>query len=260
MRFRPLMRPLKAPRRARAIATLSLMTLVVAVAMASVGQIPLRGALVALGMSAALALIALIMAGYGLRRIWSDTGNGTLDAILAGVWALPVLVSVGLLTYVVTQTPSYPDIATNVNNPPDFTAFAAPSGQGLPLDGASPADRIRISLANPELETLFVERPGWHVAEVIGGLVQANGWEAARIETVSSQTSELEFSVPGSLPLVDHSIAIRIVDNGEGALIDARALSNIPLHDFGTNAPVLRGVLEQVMLAIEATPPPISDL
>lgn len=260
MRFRPLMRPLKAPRRARAVATLSLMTLVVAVAMASIGQIPLQGALVALGMSAGLALIALIMAGYGLRRIWSDTGDGTWDAVLAGVWALPVLVSVGLLTYVVTQTPSYPDIATNVNNPPDFNAFAAEDGQRLPLDGATPADRIRISLANPDLETLFVERPGWHVAEVISGLVQANGWEAARIETVSSQTNELEFSVPGSLPLVNHSIAIRVVDNGEGALIDARALSNIPLHDFGTNAPILQGVLEQVLLAIEATPPPVSDL
>lgn len=260
MRFRPLMRPLKAPRRARALATLSLMTLVVAVAMASVGQIPLQGAIVALGMSAALALVALIMAGYGLRRIWNDTGNGAFDAILAGIWALPVLVSVGLLTYVVTQTPSYPDIATNVNNPPRFQAFAGSDGQQLPLDRATPADRIRISLANPDLETQFVERPGWHVAEVIGGLVQANGWQAARIDTVSSQTNELEFSVPGSLPLVQHSIVIRVVDNGEGALIDARSLSNIPLHDFGTNAPVLQGVLEQIMLAIEATPPPASDL
>lgn len=260
MRFRPLMRPLKAPRRARALATLSLMTLVVAVAMASIGQIPLQGALVALGMAAFLALVALFLAGYGLRRIWADTGSGAWDAILAGIWALPVLVSVGLLTYVVTQTPTYPDIATNVNNPPTFTAFAPQDGQRLPLDGASPADRIRISLANPELETLFVERPGWHVAEVIGGLVQANGWEAARTETISNQTTELEFSVPGSLPLVDHSIAIRVVDNGEGTLIDARALSNIPLHDFGTNAPILQGVLEQVMLAIEATPPPVSDL
>lgn len=260
MRFRPLLRPLKAPRRARALATLSLMTLVVAVAMASIGQIPLQGALVALGMSAALASIALITAGYGLRRIWSDTGDGTWDAILAAIWALPVLVSVGSLTYVVTQTPSYPDITTNVNNPPDFTAFRPQDGSRLPLDRATPADRIRISLANPDLETLFVERPGWHIAEVISELVQANGWETARIETVSSQTNELEFSVPGSLPLVDHSIAIRIVDNGEGALVDARALSNMPLHDFGTNAPILQTVLEQVLLAIEATPPPVSDL
>jgi hypothetical protein len=236
------------------------MTLIVAVAMASVGQVPLQGALVALGISAALALIALIMAGYGLRRIWNDTGSGAFDAVLAGLWALPVLVSVGLLTFVVTQTPSYPDIATNVNNPPDYSAFSPTDGSRLPLDSASPADRIRISLANPDLETQFVERPGWHVAEVIGALVLANGWEEARIETVSSQTNELEFSVPGSLPLVNHSIAIRVVDNGEGALIDARSLSNIPLHDFGTNAPVLQGVLEQIMLAIEATPPPASDL
>lgn len=260
MRFRPLLRPLKAPRRARAVAALSLMTLLAAVAMASVGQIPLQSALVALGMSAALAMIALITAGYGLRRIWNDTGDGSWDAILAGVWALPVLVSIGLLTYIVTQTPSYPDIATNVNNPPEFTVFAGIDGADLPLDVASPEERIRISLANPDLETMFVERPGWHVAEVIGNLVQANGWEAARIDPVSGQTNELEFSVPGSLPLVQHSIAIRVVDNGEGTLIDARSLSNIPLHDFGTNAPILQGVIEQVLLAIEATPPPASDL
>lgn len=263
MRFRPLRRPFKAPRHARALAALSLMTLVAAVALAGAGLVTLPGALVALGMSAAIGVLALALAIYSLNYIWANTGLGTADASLALVWALPVLVSVTALTYIVTQTPSYPDLATNVNNPPQFEIL----GQGedrdsapLPLDAASPGDRIRLQLAHPDLTTAFVERPGWHVAEVLEAFTAGASWELVRLDTENGLSFDAEFSVPGSILLTEHDIAIRIVDDGVGSTIDVRALSNIPLHDFGTNAPVLDGVLQRFLLAIEATPPPSADL
>ena len=262
MRFRPIRRPFNAPRRARVLAALSLMVLVAAVALAGAGVITLPGALVSLGISAAIGTLALALAIYSLNYIWANTGLGTSDATLALLWSLPVLVSVTALTYIVTQTPSYPDLATNVNNPPQFERLgqSEDSGAELPLDAASPADRIRLRLAHPDLTTEFVERPGWHVAEVLEALTSSAGWEMARLETDNGLSFDAEFSVPGSILLVEHDIAIRIVDDGEGSTIDARALSNIPLHDFGTNAPVLDGVVQRFLLAIEATPPPASDL
>jgi hypothetical protein len=262
MRFRPIRRPFNAPRRARVLAALSLMTLFAAVALAGAGIVTLPGALVGLAASATLGTLALALAIYSLNYIWANTGLGTADATLALIWSLPVLVSVTALTYIVTQTPSYPDLSTNVNNPPQFEVLGQNDGEQtlLPLDAASPGDRIRLRLAHPDLTTAYVERPGWHVAEVLEAFSASTGWELVRLDTENGLSFEAEFSVPGSLLLVEHDIAMRIADDGEGSTIDARALANIPLHDFGTNAPVLDDVLQRFLLAIEATPPPVSDL
>lgn len=261
MRFRPLTKPLHAPRRARVVAALSLLVLVAAVVLVGSGIITLQGALYSLATSAGLGIVAVALAIFGLNYIWSHGGRGVRDCGLALLWALPVIASVAGLTYVVTQTPSYPDLATNVNNPPRFTVL----GQGepdeeLPLDAASPAERIRISLENPDLTSAYIERPGWHVAEVLEVFVRTTNWQLMRLDTDDGLTFEAEFPVPGRLPLVTHDVALRLVDDGIGTTIDARALANIPLHDFGTNASVLDGVIQRFLLALEATPPPTSDL
>lgn len=261
MRFRPLTRPLHAPRRARVLAALSLMTLVIAVLMAVIGTVALEGALVALAMAAALASAALTFAFYGLNRIWNHANAGIADVALSILWALPVLVGVTVLAYLVNFTPAYPDLATDVNNPPGFTVLGrTDDGTVLPLDAASPAERIRLSLAHPDLRTVYVERPAWHLAEVLETLMLSAGWTLARLDTGDGRTYEAEFQVPGAFVFVDHDVTMRLTDDGDGSVVDVRALSNIPLHDFGTNAPALQAVIDQFLLAVEATPPPSSDL
>ena len=262
MRFRPLTRPLKAPRRARALAALAFMALLFVLALVSFGLVSIAGALTALVTASALALLALVMAVYALGRIWYETGKGALDALLGIVWALPVLVAAGALTFVLTQTDSYPDLATNVNNPPRFVALGQRDAGDAPLflDRATPPERMRLSLAHPTLETLYIERPGWHVAQVLNALAANNDWPRVRAEQTGDQTFEAEFEIPGPVPLVPHDAAIRIVDDGQGSLVDIRMLANTPLHDFGTNARALSAFIDQFLLAIEATPPPVSDL
>lgn len=259
MRFRPLIRPLKAPRRARVLAALALMVLLLTLATVTVGIISLEGAIVALGLASLCAVLALVLAVYSIWRIWQETGIGTFDATMSALWAIPVLVCAGLLSYIVTQTPSYPDLATDVNNPPQFVALGR-DGDALPLDVASPSQRIRLSLDHPDITSVYIPRPGWHVAEVVTDLLITRNWQRARYESQEGQAFVLEFLVPGRLPLVQHAIVLRLVDDGEGTLIDARSLSRMPLHDFGTNAPVLSEILSVVTLAIEATQPPTSDL
>ena len=262
MRFRPLVRPLKAPRRARLAASMSLMTLIAGVVLAGSGLVTLQGALASLGLAAILAVVAIGLASYALNYIWTHTGIGVGDALLALSWAFPVIVAVSMLTYVVTQTPSYPDLATDVDNPPSFTVLAQEreADNPLPLDAASPAERIRLQLAYPDITTSYIERPGWHVAEVLEALIRSSGWDLARLETDDGLYFEAEFSVRGRLLLVNHAVAVRSVDDGEGSTVDARALSSLPLHDFGTNGPFLDSVVQRILRAIEATPPPASDL
>ncbi len=244
------------------MATLSLMTLVAAIALAGAGIVTLPGALVALGFSAGLGVLGVALAVYGLNYIWANTGHGTADCALALMWALPVIFSVTALAYIVTQTPTYPDIATDVNDPPVFEVLGRgdPNTPPLPLDVATPGERIRLQLAHPDLTTAYIERPGWHVAEVLEAFTASNSWELIRIDTENGLSFDAEFRVPGNVLLVVHDIALRIEDDGEGSTIDARSLSNIPLHDFGTNAPLLQTVIQRFLLAIEATPPPTSDL
>jgi hypothetical protein len=261
MRFRPLTRPLIAPRRARALAALSLMIFIAAILAAGAGAASLQGALTALGVAAAFAVVAVALSVHGLGRLWNQSGIGVGDCALSLFWAIPVLVAAGFLTYMVTQTPAYPDLSTDVNNPPRFTTLdRGPDAPPLPLDAASPAERIRLQLDHPDLAPLYVERPAWHLAEVLDEMIRANGWERRRVETDDGLRFEAEFAVPGRILLTSHDVALRIVDDGLGSLIDARALSNIPLHDFGTNAVVLGDLIEQYFLAVQATPPPASDL
>ncbi|MEM6712513.1 MAG: DUF1499 domain-containing protein, partial [Pseudomonadota bacterium] len=193
---------------------------------------------------------------------WVHTGIGAGDAALALLWALPVIASAAGLVYVVTQTPSYPDLSTNVNNPPAFEMLANQSdgAEPLPLDAASPAERIRIQLAYPDITTVYIERPGWHLAEVLSALVRTENWRLARLDTDNGLEFEAEISMPGPLLLVSHDVAIRIVDDGEGSTIDVRSLSNMPMHDFGTNGRLLGGLVQQLVRTIDETPPPASDL
>ncbi|MBV6658550.1 MAG: hypothetical protein KI785_12370, partial [Devosiaceae bacterium] len=115
MRFRPLTKPLKAPRRARVLAAVGLLCVLFAVVFVGFGLVTLPGALVALGLASAIAALALILALYALGRIWQQPAKGALDSLLAIVWALPVIVCAGGLYYVLTQTESYPDLATDTD-------------------------------------------------------------------------------------------------------------------------------------------------
>jgi hypothetical protein len=262
MRFRPLTRPLHAPRRARLLAALALMMALATLAMAALGVIGVRGAITALALASLLALLALALAAYSIARIWQETGIGTFDALLASLWSIPVLLAAGLLAYVVTQTPGYRDLSTNVNRPPQFLTLAAAgaSSTPLPLDSASPQERIRIALAHPDIMSLFVPRPAWHVAEVMEALARSRDWPMARSQSTDAQTFELEFEVPGPVALIGHDIAVRLVDDGQGTIIDVRSVASMPLHDLGTNSPVLKALMDQILEAIEAMPAPTSDL
>lgn len=232
----------------------------IATILVSFQLISVQGALSALVVSALLSLLALTLAIYGLARIWDETGKGTLDALVSIVWVLPVLGLAAGIAYAVTQTTSYADLATDVNNPPTFSALSPDEPGVMTLDGATVDERIRLQLEFPDLEPVYVERPGWHVAEVIETLRENRGWRLARRQQVSDQTFETEFAMSGPVPFLPYNVSVRVVDDGVGSLINARSISNLPLHDFGTNARALRGFLNQLALAIEATRPPASDL
>lgn len=236
------------------------MMVLLATVLVSFQLVTVQGALSTLMVATFLSVFALALAVYGLARIWNETGKGTLDALVSIVWVLPVLGLAAGIAYAVTQTTSYPDLATNVNDPPGFSTLSPEQPGAIVLDEALPEDRIRLQLEFPDLATLYFERPGWHVAEVIETLRDNRGWRLARREQVSDQMFETEFAMSGPVPFMPYNVAVRVVDDGVGSLVDARSVSNLPLHDFGTNARALRSFLNQLSLAIDATRPPASDL
>lgn len=261
MKFRPLRKPLLAPRRARTVAALGLMSILVAFVFIGFGAISFEGALVALGVASALAALALLQSIYGLARIWRETGKGTIDCLIALVWALPVIVCASALYFVLTRTPSYPDLTTNLSNPPQFSVLTAGDRASLTrLDDTSAEERSALLQAFPDFTTVYIERPGWHLANIVEDLAEGNGWEQARIEQVGNQTFEIELSATGAIPFVPHLVAVRIIDDGRGSLVDFRSVATTPMHDFGTNARVLRRVMVTFDQALSATPPPASDL
>ena len=73
-----------------------------------------------------LGLLALGLACYSLADIWKSGAEGTWVALAGIVYASPVLIVLGLIVTAAFLYPRLNDIATDVDDPPRFTAEGAP--------------------------------------------------------------------------------------------------------------------------------------
>jgi uncharacterized protein (DUF1499 family) len=198
-------------------------------------------ATMALGFSlAALGVIAALAAFEG---IWRDGRKGVgpaLGGLLLGlaILVLPLVGAWKLVTY-----PRLTDISTDLDDPPEFL---------LALDDR-PADAA--PLDPPDEEEADLQRDGYpdivprhypvgtaRVFEDALAIAGKSGWTM-----LGSQKPEEHGNV-GRIEAVDSTllfgfrqdIVIRIVPDGEGALVDMRSAARNGAHDLGANAERIR--------------------
>jgi hypothetical protein len=107
---------------ARGIGGLAVPVLVMAALGARAGIVPEVAILPVLALGFVLGLLAVALAAYSLTDIWTTGAEGAGTAILAIVYASPVLALLGLIAGAAAMYPRLTDVATDPINPPRFIA------------------------------------------------------------------------------------------------------------------------------------------
>lgn len=119
---------------ARLLGGLAVPVLVIGVAGARVGLVP-QGALPPVLVAGfTLGFLALTLAFYSLADIWSSGAEGASSAIAGIIYAAPAVLVLGVVAAAAVGYPRLTDIATDVDDPPLFTASGAPLGRMDPAD------------------------------------------------------------------------------------------------------------------------------
>lgn len=181
-------------------------------------------------------LLGLLLGLIGLVRTRRNQRRGGASQAWAGaLLSVVVLGWVFVLAYGTAQAPAIHDITTNIDDPPVFEAAAAEdsrdAGFAYPSGGAAVPDQQR--QAYPELDTLHLDisrdEALWrvrHTAEDLGWTPILEDLENGRFE-FSDATPWFRF--------VDF-VAVRVRDDGAGAAIDVRSVSQVGVGDLGENA------------------------
>jgi hypothetical protein len=198
-------------------------------------------ATMALGFSlAALGVIAAIAAFEG---IWRDGRKGigpALRGLLLGLLLLvvPVVGAWRLVTH-----PRLTDISTDLDDPPEFLlALSNRPSDAAPLDPPDEDEADLQLVGYPDIVPRHYPVGTARVFEDALAIAEKSGWTM-----LGSQKPEEPENV-GRIEAFDttilfgfrQDIVIRIVPDGEGALVDMRSAARNGAHDLGANAERIR--------------------
>lgn len=199
-------------------------------------------ATMALGFTlAALGVIAAIAAFEG---IWRDGRKGVGPALGGLLLGLAILVVPTVGAWKLITFPRLTDISTDLDDPPDFAlALVNRPADARPIAPPDEADAELQREAYPEIVPRHYPVGTARVFEDALTIVGSSGWTM-----LGSQRPEEPENV-GRIEAFDttllfgfrQDIVIRIIPDGEGALVDMRSASQNGAHDLGANAERIRG-------------------
>ncbi len=193
--------------------------------------------------------LSLILASWGLVRIWNKGFAGASSAI-GGIF-----VAILIFAYPASQIPKFftlptiNDITTDRNSPPSFEELAsarAPDANSVIYPGKRFAGEQE--LAYPYIQPMILERSSRQAFELVQEAIQRLKWN------IVSSTRPGRNGSPGRIEATDKTlllgfvddIAIRIAGDDSRARIDVRSASRYGQHDFGRNASRIRGLFTEI--------------
>ena len=213
--------------------------------------VPTYGVL-ALGFS--LAALAVIAAVAAFATIWRDGRKGGGAAARGLIVGLLVLSMPALAAWRVVSYPRLNDISTDLVNPPQLSAALFDRG---PLDEAIvPPGPEEIALqkeAYPDIVSRHYPVSTARVYQEAKAIVEARGWQVlrAREPTEGDESGSVEAVAVTTLFAFRQDVAIRIVPDGDGSLVDMRSAARNAAHDLGSDAERVRRFFADLDLALQ---------
>ena len=235
------------------LALLPIPLLIVAAVMHRYGQIETTPLFVVIAIAWAVALLALVLGALAMRAIWVDGLLGFGPALAGSLLAIAILAMPGLVVEEMIRLPRLADISTDMDDPPAL---------GSPVPVARPdadfADRAAQMAAYPDILPRHYPVSPERVFDAAMSLVNSRGW------VVSSTTSPDLENADASIDAVAKTfilalpvdVAIRILADDDGSLVDMRSASRIGSHDLGDNARRIRSFFADLDAALQGVTEP----
>ncbi|MEJ8571629.1 DUF1499 domain-containing protein [Microbaculum marinum] len=203
------------------------------------GNLDTVAGLALLGLTIAIALVALVLGIGAFAVIWQRGFKGMPQALAGIVCALLVLAWPTWRAAHLVYLPAINDVTTDWFNPPQF--HEAPRLRGpddLSTDYPGQDFAIRQGAAYPEIVPLFLRHSANEVYFAARELVADNGWQ--EVEAIAPG-----FEGEGRIEAVARTLVFGFRDDvvivierqgPEETRVDMRSASRVGRHDFGENA------------------------
>jgi hypothetical protein len=213
--------------------------------------VPTYGVL-ALGFS--LAALAVVAAVAAFAAIWRDGRKGTGAATRGLIVGLAVLAMPAVGAWKVVTYPRLTDISTDLINPPALS-FAnldrGPSDE--PIGTLGPDDIAIHKDAYPDIVSRHYPVSTARVYQEAKAIVDGRGWQllSAREPSEEDETGVIEAVAVTTIFAFRQDVAIRILPDGDGSLVDMRSAARNAAHDLGADAERVRRFFADLDLALQ---------
>jgi len=210
-----------------------------------------RPALATVAGSIALASIALLLAFGGFAVIWKDGLGGLGAAVGAVAISLALLGYPAYLAVKAYKLPRIYDITTDPIDPPRYRELARIRvGDANPTIYAGLATAEQQRAAYPDIEPLEEEASARAAFQAALAVMTKRKWKLYPSPPERGRDGQIE-GVARTPPLgIRNDVVVRIRAIPDGSRIDARSSSRYGNFDFGSNAALIRRLLDDVDDAI----------
>lgn len=246
---------------ARRSALLSASVLIVSVAAHWFGALDTPAFFISMGLSAAFALLALMLCAIGMPNVWYRGFRGGRDlAVAIGCAGLVLLPFLAAGAWALTHAP-LTDISTDLDDPPAFDQLLKERTTEMnPLSAGDDDWKIEQQAAYPTVAGRRYEVPIENVREVAERVFEARGWPIMGPYLVGTpDVFSLETTVPSPVLALPSDVVVRLVAEGDATLVDMRAASRYGPVDFGLNADLVAGFLSDLDVAMAIRTPAVQS-
>lgn len=192
-----------------------------------------------LGIVAALALTAILLAALGFLQLWEFGDKGGRNSTTGLLVALVVLAPFAYGAFKVLTLPGLTDVSTDLADPPTFHHARAQRGALMnPLGPLSPEQADTQAARYPEITSRRYPLALDAMLEITRTVLDRLGWPplgSPRMGAFGGMVT-LEVAAPSQWIGLVSDTAIRIRDEGDATYLDLRSASRYGQHDLGDNA------------------------
>jgi hypothetical protein len=213
--------------------------------------VPTYGVL-ALGFS--LAALAVIAAVAAFAAIWRDGRKGAGPAARGLVIGLAVLAMPAVGAWKVVTYPRLNDISTDLIDPPALSFAVLDRGPSDEPVGALGEDDMAVHLdAYPDIVSRHYPVSTARVYQEAKAIVDSRGWQllSAREPSEEDETGMIEAVAVTTIFAFRQDVAVRILADGDGSLVDMRSAARNAAHDLGADAERVRRFFADLDLRLQ---------